>query len=162
MAATPIGGSTRYIPEGNTHFYWVVSIANYLSPTAAELNAGTDLTPEIAATGNWGIISGSIDAADLASLFTPQITGKVTVDGPTLDMYASINSIDVRTLVPRGTAGYVVKFPEGVIAGRTMDVFPSKTLQQAKPTNLTNPSVIQLGWAVTKIPAENVTVPAGV
>ncbi len=162
MAAPPIAGSTRYIPEGNTHYYWVVSIANYLSPTAAELNAGTDLTPEIAATGNWSIISGSIDAPDLATLFTPQITGKVTIDGATLDMYASINSIDVRTLLPRGTIGNVVKFPEGVVAGRTMDVFPAKVLQQAKPTNLTNPSVIQLGWAITKIPAENVVVPAGV
>ena len=162
MAAPPIAGSTRYIPEGNTHYYWVVSIANYLSPTAAELNAGTDLTPEIAATGNWSIISGSIDAPDLATLFTPQITGKVTIDGATLDMYASINSIDVRTLLPRGTIGNVVKFPEGVVAGRAMDVFPAKVLQQAKPTNLTNPSVIQLGWAITKIPAENVVVPAGV
>ena len=162
MAAPPIAGSTRYIPEGNTHYYWVVTIANYLSPTAAELNAGTDLTPEIATTGNWGIISGSIDAPDLATLFTPQITGKVTIDGATIDMYASINSIDVRTLLPRGTIGNVVKFPEGVVAGRTMDVFPAKVLQQAKPTNFTNPSVVQLGWAVTKIPAENVTIPAGV
>ena len=162
MAAPPIGASTRYIPEGNTHFYWVLSIASYLTPTAAELNAGTDLSPEVAASGNWGIISGSIDAPDLATLFTPQISGKVTVDGPTLDMYASINSIDVRTLLPRGTAGYVVKFPEGVIAGRTMDVFPAKVLQQAKPTALTTPSLVQLGWAVTKIPAENVTVPGGV
>jgi len=45
MAAPPITGSTRYIPEGVTHFYFVSSIANYLSPTRAELNAGTDLTP---------------------------------------------------------------------------------------------------------------------
>src|SRR5262249_36265204 len=162
MAAPPIGASTRYIPEGNTHFYWVISMANYLSPTAAELNAGTDLTPEIAATGNWGIISGAIDAPDLATLFTPQINGKVTVDGSTLDIYASINSIDARTLLPRLTNGFVVKFPEGVIAGRTMDVFPSRVLQQAKPTNFTNPSVIQVGWAVTKIPAENVAGPGGV
>ena len=35
MAAPPITGSTRYIPEGVTHFYFVSSIANYLSPTRA-------------------------------------------------------------------------------------------------------------------------------
>jgi hypothetical protein len=40
-----------------------------------------------------------------------------------------------------------------------MDVFPVKALQQAKPTSLSNPSVIQLAFAVTRIPAENVTVP---
>src|SRR5262249_54296229 len=116
-------------------------------------------TPEIAGTGNWGIISGSIDAPDLVTLFTPQIAGKVTVDGPTIDMYASSNSTDVRTLLPRGTVGYIVKFPESDTTGRKMDVFPVKALQQAKPTNLTNPSLIQLVFAVTKIPAENVTVP---
>ena len=159
MAAPPIGASSRYIPEGVTKFYWVVTIANYQSPSRPELNAGTDLSPEIAGTGNWGIISGSIDAPDLATLFTSQIAGKVTIDGPTIDMYADQTSSDVRTLLPRGTAGFVVKFPEGDVTGRKMDVFPAKVLQQSKPTNLTNPSIIQLIFAVTKIPAENVTVP---
>jgi len=159
MAAPPISASSRYIPEGVTKYYFVTSIANYNSPTRAELNAGTDLSPEIAATGNWGIVSGSIDAPDLATLFTAQIAGKVTVDGPTIDMYADGTSTDVRTLLPRGTVGNIVKFPEGDVTGRKMDVFPVKALAQAKPTNLTNPSVIQLQFAVTKIPAENVTVP---
>src|SRR5215813_6677622 len=159
MAAPPISPSSRYIPEGVTKYYFVTTIANYNSPTRAELNAGTDLSPEIAATGNWGIISGSIDAPDLATLFTAQIAGKVTVDGPTIDMYADSTSTDVRTLLPRGTVGYVVKFPEGDVTGRKMDVFQVKVLQQAKPTALTNPSLVQLGFAVTRIPAENVTVP---
>lgn len=159
MAAPPIGASSRYIPEGVTHYYFVAAIANYNSPTRAELNAGTDLTPEIAATGNWGIVSGSIDAADLATLFTAQIAGKVTIDGPTIDMYADSTSTDVRTLLPRGTVGNIVKFPEGDVTGRKMDVFPVKALAQAKPTSLSNPSVIQLQFAVTKIPAENVAVP---
>jgi hypothetical protein len=159
VTAPPIAASSRYIPEGVTHFYFVAAIATYTAPTRGELNAGTDLTPEIASTGNWGIISGSIDAADLATLFTPQIGGKVTIDGPTLDMYADSTSADVRTLLPRGTTGYIVKFPEGDVTGRKMDVFPVKTLAQAKPTNLSNPSVIQLQFAVTKIPAENVAVP---
>jgi hypothetical protein len=35
-----------------------------------------------------------------------------------------------------------------------------KVLAQAKPTNFTNPSVVQLQFAVTKNPNENVTVPA--
>ena len=160
MVATPIGGSQRYIPEGVTKYNWLPACANYLSPTRAEINAGTDLSPEIAATGNWGIISGTIDTPDLATLFTAQIGGKVTVDGPTIDMYADSTSTDVRTLLPRGTSGFILKLPEGDVAGRKMDVFPVKVLQQAKPTNLTNPSIVQLAFACTKIPAENVTVPA--
>jgi hypothetical protein len=160
MVATPIGASSRYIPEGVTKYNWLPACANYLSPTRAEINAGTDLSPEIATTGNWGIISGVIDAPDLATLFTAQIAGKVTVDGPTIDMYADGTSTDVRTLLPRGTTGFILKLPEGDVAGRKCDVFPVKVVAQAKPTNLTNPSVIQLQFAPTKIPAENVTVPA--
>src|SRR5215468_8682616 len=137
MAAPPISASSRYIPEGVTKYYFVTSIANYNSPTRAELNAGPDL----------------------ATLFTAQIAGKVTVDGPTIDMYADGTSTDVRTLLPRGTVGNIVKFPEGDVTGRKLDVIPVKALAQAKPTALTNPSVIQLQCAVTKRPAENVTVP---
>lgn len=160
MTAPPIAGSSRYIPEGVTHFYFVAAIAAYASPTRAELNAGTDLTPEVAAAGNWGIISAAIDAPDLATTFTAQIPGKVTIDGSTLDMYADSTSADVRTLLPRNTVGYIVKFPENDIAGRKMDVFPVKVGSQAKPTAFSTPSVISLQFYVTKNPAENVTVPA--
>jgi hypothetical protein len=160
MPATPIGASSRYIPEGVTRYNWLPACANTASPTRAEINAGTDLTPEIANTGNWGIISGSIDAPDLATTFTAQIGGKVTIDGPTIDMYADSTSTDVRTLLPRGTTGFILKLPEGDVAGRKADVFAVKVLAQAKPTNFTNPSIVSLTFAITKNPNENVTVPA--
>jgi hypothetical protein len=159
MAATPIAASSRYIPEGVTHYYFVTTIATYTAPTRGELNAGTDLTPEIASTGDWGITSAAVDTPDLATLFTSQIPGKISVASSTIDMYADSTSADVRTLLPRGTTGYIVKFPEGDVTGRKMDVFPVKVGSQAKPTNLGNPSVIQLSFYVTKIPAENVAVP---
>ena len=159
MAAPPIGASSRYIPEGVTHFYFVTTIANYNSPTRPELNAGTDLTPEVAAAGDWAINGNAVPAPDLATLFDPTIAGKVSMGTTTIDMYADATSADSRTLMPRGTSGYVVKFPEGDVTGRKMDVFPVKVLAQPKPTNMGNPSVIQFQYAVTKIPAENVTVP---
>lgn len=159
MAAPAITGSTRYIPEGVTHFYWVPSIATQASPTRAELNAGTDLTPEVSAAGDWAINGNAVAAPDLAHLFDSQISGKTSMGTTTLDMYASSNSTDVRQLLPRGTAGYVVKFPEGDTSGRTMDVFRVTVLAQPKPTNMGNPSVVQLQFVVTTQPSENVTVP---
>jgi hypothetical protein len=159
MAAPPISASSRYIPESVTHFYFVTTIATYTSPTRGELNAGTDLTPEIASSGDWGITSAVIATPDLATLFESQIPGKVSVSNSTINMYASSNSSDVRTLLPRGTTGFIVKFPEGDITSQKCDVFPVKVTQQAKPTALSSPSVIQLAFAVTKIPAENVVIP---
>jgi hypothetical protein len=159
MTAPPISASSRYIPEGITHYYYVAAIASYTAPTRAELNAGTDLTPEVAAAGDWAINSAAVPAPDLSTLFDAQIAGKISMGTTTLDMYADSTSSDVRTLLPRGTVGYIVKFPEGDITGRKCDVFPVKVIAQPKPTNMGNPSVIQLQFVVTKVPAENASVP---
>jgi len=159
MVAPNISASDRFIPEGTTAFYWVVSMATYTSPTRAELNAGTNLTPEVAETGNWAITSGAIDTPDLATTFTSQIPGKVTVDGATINMYSDDNQADARTLMPRNTTGYIVKFPGGDITGRKMSVFPVKVGSAGEPTAFTNPTVLNFIFYVTKNPAENVTVP---
>jgi hypothetical protein len=160
MAATPIAGSLRYIPEGVRHFYYCPAIASIAAPTRTELNAGTDLTPEVAGFGNWGLTSSAVDTPDLASRFTPNIPGLVTADGPTISMYADSTSADVRTLLPRDTAGFIVVFPEGDVAGQGMDVFPVKVLAAEKMASLGNPATIDLTFAVTLEPEENVTVPS--
>lgn len=159
MAAPNIAASDRFIPEGTTVYYWVVTFASYLSPTRAELNAGTNLTPEVANSGNWAIISNAVDAPDLATTFTAQIPGKVTVDGPTLDMYSDDNQADARALMPRNAVGNIVKFPGGDITGRKMTVFPVKVGSVAEPTSFGNPTVLSFTYYVSRIPAENVTVP---
>jgi hypothetical protein len=159
MTAPPIGASSRYIPEGVTHYYFVTAIANYLSPTRGELNAGTDLTPEIAAAGDWAINGSAVAAPDLATLFDSQVAGKISMGTTTLDMYADATSNDARTLMPRGASGYIVKFPEGDVTGRKMDTFPVKVLAQPKPTNMGNASVISFQYVVTKIPGENLVIP---
>jgi hypothetical protein len=159
MVAPNISASSRFIPEGATDYYWVLSFINYLSPTRGELNAGTRLTPEVAESGNWAIISNAIDTPDLATTFTSQIPGKISVDGSTLNMYSDDNQADARTLMPRNAVGYIVKFPGGDVTGRKMTVFPVKVGSAAEPTEFGNPTVLQFSYYVTKIPAENVTVP---
>jgi hypothetical protein len=160
MAATPIAASSRYVPQGVTHYNWLPACANIASPTRAEINAGTDLTPELAEAGDWAINSQPIDTPDYAAAFTPQITGNITADNTTLNMYADLASTDVRTLLPRGTTGFIVKLPSGDVAGRKMDVFPVKVGSQGKPNAIGTPSTINLIFYVTRAPAENVTIPA--
>jgi hypothetical protein len=159
MVAPPISASDRFIPEGATQFYFVVTMASYLSPTRGELNAGTNLTPEVASSGNWGIVSNAIDTPDLATTFTGQIPGKITIDGSTLAMYSDDNQADARTLMPRNTVGFIVKFPGGDITGRKMTVFPVKVGSVAEPTAFGAPTELNFSFYVTKIPAENITVP---
>ena len=159
MVAPNISASDRYIPEGTTAFYWVVTFASYLSPSRAELNAGTNLTPEVASSGNWGIVSNAIDTPDLATTFTSQIPGKITADGPTLNMYSDDNQADARTLMPRNAVGYIVKFPGGDISGRKMSVFPVKVGSASEPTAFGAPTELNFTFYVTRVPGENLTVP---
>src|SRR6266536_653394 len=154
MAAPNIAASNRFIPEGTTVFYWVTAIATYTSPTRGELNAGTNLTPEVADTGDWSITSAAVDAPDLATQFTAQIPGKVTVDGSTISMYSDVAAADARSLMPRNTTGYVVKFPGGDTTGRKMTVFPVKVGSAAEPTSFGDPTKLVFTYYVTKIPAE--------
>jgi hypothetical protein len=159
MVAPNISASDRFIPEGATDFYWVVTMASYLSPTRAELNAGTRLTPEVSSCGNWAITSNAIDTPDLATTFTSQIPGKITVDGSTLNMYSDDNQADARTLMPRNAVGYIVKFPGGDVTGRKMTIFPVKVGSAGEPTAFGSPTELNFMFYCTKIPAENVTVP---
>ena len=160
MAAPPIAASNRFIPEGTTVYYWVVTMATYTAPTRAELNAGTNLTPEVADSGAWAITSNAVDAPDLATTFTAQIPGKISVDGATINMYSDVAAADARALMPRNTVGYIVKFPGGDVAGRKMTVFPVKVGSVAEPTAFGNPTTLNFAYYVSRIPGENLTVPA--
>ncbi|WP_432169052.1 hypothetical protein [Streptomyces sp. 1222.5] len=159
MVATPIAPTTRYIPPGTTRYYWVVSISNYNAPTRSELNAGSDLTAEISAVSGFATNSDQQDTPDLGSRFTGKIPGRITADDSSITMYASSNSSDARTLMPRDSAGYIVILPEGDVTGQKMDVFPVKVTGVPKSRDVENPAGMTFQYAITKIPAENVTIP---
>ena len=159
MTAPNISGSNRFIPEGTTVYYFVAAMSNYLSPTRGELNAGTNLTPEVSSSGNWGITSNAVDTPDLATTFTSQIPGKITVDGSTINMYSDVAQADARSLMARNTTGFIVKFPGGDVTGRKMTIFPVKVGSVSEPTAFGAPTELNFTYYVTKIPAENVTVP---
>lgn len=160
MVATPISASTRYIPPGTRQYYFVPSIASKSAPLRAELDAGTDLTGEVAEVSGFQTTSESTDTPDLGSRFTSKIPGRITADDSSITLYASEDSQDVRQLLPRDTAGFVVQFPEGDVAGRTMDVFPVKVSSAPKETSIEDPGKIMVQFTVTSEPAENLTVPA--
>jgi hypothetical protein len=163
MVATPISATSRYIPEGITQFYWLTACADISAPTRAELDAGVDLSPEVAAMGNWGTTSASADAPDLKSRFVPQVPSLITIDGPTLSVYLSQDDdvADVRSVLVRDAAGFIVTFPEGDTPGNLMDIFPCRVASLEKPTALGGTVAVgEATWTVTAEPAENVVVPA--
>ena len=161
MAATPISTVSRYIPEGTWHFNFLPAIATLASPTRAEINAGTDLSPQVAGYGTWAVIGAAVATPDLASSFVPSIPGLLSADGTTLSMYADPSGSDVRTLLPRNTVGFMLVLPGGDVPGRKMNAFAIKVLQAAPSSSLGgNPAVIELVFTPTSAPVENITIPA--
>ncbi|MFK0173416.1 hypothetical protein ACIQU5_32000 [Streptomyces sp. NPDC090306] len=160
MVATPISASSRYIPPGVRQYYYVAAIANQASPTRSELDAGIDLTGEIAEVSGFTTTSESTETPDLGSRFTGKIPGRISADDSSITMYASDDSQDVRQLLPRDTDGFIVQFPEGDQAGHTMDVFPVKVASAPKATDIEDPGKIEVQFTITAEPSEDVTVPA--
>ena len=77
-----------------------------------------------------------------------------------IDSYLDQGSNDIRTLLPRDTNCYVVWFWEGDVPGRKMDIFPVRVLTQAVDTNTEDPAKVSIEFAITRIPAINVAIPA--
>lgn|SRR4051794_1841073 len=159
MPATPITASTRYFRPGTTKIVFASTLASKAAPTRAEINAGTDLSGEIASIEGWQVTSDFIDTPDLGTRFTSKVAGRISADDSSLSMYASVNSIDVRSLLPRDTNGYILIFDEGDVAGRKADVFPVTVASAPKQRGMEDPAQISVQFSITSTPAENVTIP---
>jgi hypothetical protein len=161
MPAPNIVASTRYARFGVTRVVYALTISNYQSPTRAEINAGQDLSTEVAEISGFVLTQGFIETPDLATSYTAQILGRRSAEESSITMYASVNSVDVRGILPRGTTGFLLWFDEGDVPGRKYDVYPI-TVGSVGKERTTDDTAARLvvNVAVTREPAENITVPA--
>lgn len=96
--------------DGRTRVYWVTSIANQNAPTAAELNAGTDLTSTITADGLNGFNpdTAAVDTSSLASIFTSNVNGRVSFSSTRLRLKRQSGTDTIFTTLVMDTAGFIV------------------------------------------------------
>jgi hypothetical protein len=160
MAPPKLNVTSRYVSEGTRKIYFVTTIATQASPSRAEINAGTDLTDEIAEMSGFAVSSDQAEVPDMASRFTGKIPGRITADDSSIRFYASSNSNDVRTVLPRDTAGFVLTLWEGDVPTQKMDVWPVKVGSAAVQPTIDDPASILVQFTITRIPSQNVTIPA--
>jgi hypothetical protein len=161
MAATPIATVSRFFPTGTTKYIFCPSVANLSAPTRSEINAGTDLSPEIAEVEGWQVTSELIDVPDINSRFTSKIPGRTSADDSSITFYADPSGADARTLFPRDEEGVILRMDGGDVAGRKMDVFPIRVSSVPKEMGTGDGAgTLQVMFAITREPAENVTIPA--
>ncbi len=160
MPASAITASVRYVRYGITRVVFAPAVANILSPTRAEINAGTDLSGEVAEVSGFDTPVNFVDTPDLLNQFTGKIPGRLSSSDSSITMYASSNSIDVRSLLPRGTTGFLMWFDEGDVAGRKYDIYPITVGSLSKDRSIEDPAKLVVNVAITRTPTENATVPA--
>lgn len=96
--------------DGNVRVAFVPAIANIAAPTTTELNAGTLLQSTLTADGLIGFeaTTAEVDTTALASTFNTKNIGRDDYSGTMLRLKKqTVGSDPVRTLLARGTAGYI-------------------------------------------------------
>jgi hypothetical protein len=162
MAATVISAAQRYTSRGFTKIYWCPAIANIAAPTRAELNAGTDLSPQVMDGSGFTVSSDQIDAPDMGSRFTSKIGGAITADDSSLTMYASKTGLDARQLMPQDQLGFIVILYYGDVPGQKMDVWPVTVASVAKQISFQggDPDTLVFSYSPSAVPSSTVTIPA--
>jgi hypothetical protein len=162
MPPTALAASQRFIRPGVTKVYWVVSIATQATPSRSELNAGTDLSNEVAEINGFQVVSESVDTPDLSGRFVPKIPGRINADDSSINFYASSTGFnDARSVLVLDSQGYIVIMDGGDVSttGR-MDVYQCKVAAHGKLRTLEDPAMTQANFTILRQPSENVVIPA--
>ncbi|MGI5232860.1 hypothetical protein [Actinoallomurus sp. CA-142502] len=160
MAATPLATTDRFYAKKVTKIVFAATVANKNSPTRSEINAGKELSGQCSEVNGFNTTSNLIDTPDYGSDFTGKIPGDVQAADSSLKFYQDRATADIRTLLPRGTTGYILIMWGGDVPTQLMDVFPvtvssvSKTIPDNAAADMT------VSFAITSEPAEDVTIPA--
>lgn len=159
MAALP--ATDRFFQPEISKVFFALAIANPAAITRPEITAATDLTNEIADLSGWNVASSQINTPDLGNRFVSSITGRTQADNSTITFYADLTGDDVRTVLPRGTKGFLIFADGGDVASQPCDIFPIEVASVGKVRS-TGDQAFQLtiGFAIKKPPFEDVTLPA--
>jgi hypothetical protein len=161
---TPLAtAAVRFGDNATTVVYWVPSIAaTNLTPTRAELNAGTNIGVDMVDLDGWSIEAEQIDTQALNDAFQTKIPGSLSAPDSSLTFFTSKSGVDIRVLLPRGAVGNIVFLDGGDIAGNKAEVYPVIVTSNAVMRSLQSKdaSKVKVGFAITKTPGQGITVPA--
>ncbi|MFO7164907.1 MAG: hypothetical protein DIU75_016380 [Mycolicibacterium hassiacum] len=156
----PLTPTDRYISPGTEKTYWIPEIADINDPQRAEIEAGTDLSAEIASKTGWEVRADRVPVPDEGSKFTGRITGRVNPGDAQITFYASRDTQDIRTLLHRGDKGYIFIADGGDVPGQIARVFAVEVAAVTPTTNSEGSEAkrIIVDFAITDV-AEEVIIP---
>lgn len=159
MVASQVVTSTRHTRPEISKTYFVRQVASKTAPTRVELDAGIDLSNELATIQGFTVEATVKDDPAINEVFVPQRDAQRVSPASSLTFYTSLNSVDVRRILRRGDTGFLVFLDDGDVGGRLMDVFPVTVQVASKPKD-DGVSQVMVPFVITSEPAIDVTVPA--
>ena len=156
----------RVIPDGEVRISEVATIADTTAPTAAEIAAGTDITPFIQSIET-PLEGNRVPSGDLASAFRKTSPGKFGGD-VTMDIHRGTVALDdtAYDLFPRDTQTHIVIRRFGgstvaIIAADVVEVWPVRVVTRS-PHSLEEEALqmVTVDMAATDAPDIDVAVAA--
>ena len=154
----------KYAPPGVSEIVFAVTVSDYTNLTAAEANAGTDLTtfvrtlPDIPRTANL------VDVATLDSRFEKRQVGTRGGDVLSMEILRDSTTDTAYTTLAEDTAGYLIVARKGLATAGTfatsdvVDVFPVTVASVADGNPGRNdPDFAIVEMAITSDPSRNQT-----
>lgn len=136
----------RFVYEGKTNVFWVVSIATTSTPSLTEIQAGVDLTGFTAKDGVAVNIRGNnVDSATIAETFDAQVVGSWGADLQ-LTMFRDDNTDTAWNTCVYGSNGFIVIDRFNVAGadpgnGDKVEVWPAEMHQPSPENSGTNTNV---------------------
>lgn len=160
MPATPMALATRYFQPEKTKVLILPTIASAaLVPTRAEINAGTDVSGDVATWAGWTVSGNQLPTPDLGKRFTSSIPGRITADESSITFYASLDGNDIREVQARDQDCFVSILDGGDVPTNPMDVFKVTVNSVGKLRDLEDAPRITVSYTIRSF-AENLAVPA--
>lgn len=149
----------RYIRRGNDRWIFAPAVANKAAPTRAEINAGTVLHTQMSGVDGFAYDVGSEESWDWASTYDKNIPGTVSSPDSSLTFRDDNASSTIRTALAKNTAGFIIRMPQGDVAGRLALVFPVRS-KGANHSNDPGSAQFTVGFAIEDEPEMSGVVPA--
>ncbi len=160
MPATPITPATRFFAPGVTKVYVVATIASLAAPTRLELDAGTDVSTDVAAIAGFSVSSEFIDTPDLGSRFVGKVPGRITANDSTITFYGDKLGADIRAELTQDMDTHVVILDGGDVSSTgKMDVYKVTVASVGKVRSVDDVLKLDVAFSIRDY-EENIAVPA--
>jgi hypothetical protein len=160
---TQRGAAGDFFRKGTSKAFWVPTIASKAAPTAAEINAGTDMSARVNSITGLEYDNQPLPTENMAESFTATIPGADQVAKTEFFFLENKTTNTLRTTLAKGTSGFLVMFPGGTAganpaAADKCDVWPMTVTGKPRQWDLSKAATWKAGFTPTATPAEDVAV----